>query len=266
MTDEPIERRDEPMLRRVESIGEPDEPTEGPGESIEPVEVVEESGEPIEPVEEPVERIGLPEEGSSAWTVLRTRASRLLRDGELLILPAEGLYGLHATGEAGRRRLIAAKGDRTGKPFIVLLADPADVQRYTSDLPDELIDWIALVWPAPLTLVLPASPLLPAALVREGQIALRCPDSPWLRSVASACDEPLLSTSANRAGAAPPAAVSDLDPVVRRAAALIVDGGRLGGQGSTVARLSRTGGWTVLREGLWQGDGPPIGSSDDPSV
>lgn len=200
--------------------------------------------------------IPLPADGSGAWAALRARALGLLRAGELLILPAEGLYGLHAAGEVGRRGLLAAKGERTGKPFIVLIAEPGRVGEYAPDLPRDLVEWIGSVWPAPLTLVLPAAPHLPETLVREGQIALRCPDSPWLRSLAAGCADPLLSTSANRAGGAPPAAVGDLDPGVRRAAALLVDAGRLTGQGSTVARLTRDGRWTVLREGLWRGGGP----------
>lgn len=195
--------------------------------------------------------VRLPEEGSSAWTDLVARVRKELIRDRLAVLPAEGLYGLHACTQGGRARLEQLKGGRPGRPFIVLLAESEDLARYAAPLPPTVLAWIASVWPAPLTLVLPARSGVPQHLTHEDQIALRCPASRFLRAIAAGCDGPLLSTSANRSGSAAPARVSELEPAVSQAAAVIVDAGPLPGTGSTVARLDPDAGVEILRAGLW---------------
>jgi L-threonylcarbamoyladenylate synthase len=63
---------------------------------------------------------------------------------------------------------------------------------------------------------------------------------------------PVLQTSANRAGAAPPANFEEVDPRILGEAHLAIDGGGLGGAPSTVVDIGGIdsgGEWTVLREG-----------------
>jgi L-threonylcarbamoyladenylate synthase len=62
----------------------------------------------------------------------------------------------------------------------------------------------------------------------------------------------VLQTSANRSGAAAPRAVDGVDPELRSAVDLIIDGAELPGTASTVVDLSSfdaAGGWRLLREG-----------------
>jgi ribose 5-phosphate isomerase B len=69
-----------------------------------------------------------------------------------------------------------------------------------------------------------------------------------LGSVATA----VLQSSANRAGGADARAVGELDPRLRAAADLVLDGGPLPGTPSTIVDLrtfERDGGWRMLREG-----------------
>jgi L-threonylcarbamoyladenylate synthase len=176
------------------------------------------------------------------------RAAEVLRNGGIALLPAEGVYGFHAssTSAAALDRILALKGrsDRAG--FIGLIARPEDASRWAS-VEDAAERLLRAHWPGALTLVLDALPEAPAALrSTDGTIALRCPGSSFLRAVVAALDAgPVLSTSANLPGTAPPTRVEDAPPGM---AELIVDGGTLAGTPSTVVRVSPSG-IQVLRSG-----------------
>lgn len=177
-------------------------------------------------------------------TILRQTAAVLARGG-VAILPAEGLYGLHVCGAPAPLR--ALKRESEVRPYIVLIASPDQAREYCGSPPESLAD----LWPAPLTLLLPATPVVDPALVREGLIALRCPASAFLRDLAAELPGPLLSTSANRAGEPAPASIPDLDPELRAECDLIVDGGPLSGIGSTIARIKPDGLFEIVRAGAW---------------
>jgi L-threonylcarbamoyladenylate synthase len=177
------------------------------------------------------------------------------------VLPAEGLYGLHAslTSQAGVTRLRALKRDDHGRPYILLVADRAAAAALLdASSPAALAAerWMAQSWPGPVTFVVPASARVPQDLTREGLVAVRCPASELLRAVAARLAAPVLSTSANAAGGRSPARVEEIEPALLQAGGLIVDGGPLAGQGSTVVRVEGDGRLTILRPGAWV---PPPG-------
>jgi len=171
------------------------------------------------------------------------RAAGLLREGQVALLPAEGLYGYHALAwtlggsREGTDRLEALKPRGPGKGWIALVARPADAYRWIASVPAPAAVLIHAHWPGALTLVLPAGPALPAALVGpDGTVALRCPGSEFLRAVVLAAGGLVISTSANEPGAPPPASAPAADRVPD-GVALVVDAGTLSGESSTVARV-----------------------------
>jgi L-threonylcarbamoyladenylate synthase len=180
-------------------------------------------------------------------------ASAALRGGEIALLPAEGVYGLHAGAfrPQSASRLDALKSRATARTYIVLVATPAHALPLVARLPGAAADILENVWPAPLTLLLPASPLIPPHLVRDGLVALRCPQQRFLRELLLLLEEPLLSTSANESGAPSPRTVDEVAPAIRDACAVVVDAGPLTGIGSTLARPEPDGTLTILRRGLW---------------
>ena len=112
--------------------------------------------------------------------------------------------------------------------------------------------------PGPVTVLLARradAPLTAALNPGVATIGVRVPDSPFVRALARAHGGPLALTSANASGE--PAALEVGEAAaVAPAAAVVVDGGRVGGggngrAGSTVVDLSAAGAgvFTVLREG-----------------
>jgi L-threonylcarbamoyladenylate synthase len=100
--------------------------------------------------------------------------------------------------------------------------------------------------PGPVTVVCAARPDVPAAVTAgRDRVGVRIPDDPTaialLRRVA-----PLTATSANRSGAANARRVADLDPAIREAVAVVLDGGETPGGESTVVDVERD---EVIRAG-----------------
>ncbi len=177
----------------------------------------------------------------------------VLSEGGLALLPAEGLYGLHARAgdERAYERLLAAKGLSQPRPFIVLLPTPGQVDGWASVVPAAAKQLIESVWPGPLTLVLRARTEVPEPLRPEGLVALRCPGSGFLRKLMSRLGSEIVSTSANRASEPPPADLEEVDGEILDAVQIAVDAGRLAGLGSTVVGFGRGGRPHLLRRGLW---------------
>lgn len=181
------------------------------------------------------------------------RAHEILAAGGLALLPAEGLYGLHARAldPAAVGRLRRAKATPGPRAFILLIATPDHLTAWVSRLPGIAAELVAAAWPGPLTLVLPAAERLPADLCHAGQVALRCPGVRFLRELLLSLPEPLLSTSANRGGETPPAELGQVRAEMREQCDLRIGGGTLSGLGSTVLRPEDDGSLSLLRRGLW---------------
>ncbi len=182
------------------------------------------------------------------WRDIAKRAASVLRAGGVALLPAEGVYGLHARAEdpAAVERLRALKPRHGKSGFIGLISDPAELTRWTepnSRVPSFVQDY----WPGALTLVLDAGPSVPAAMRNpDGTIALRCPGSAFLRATVAGAGGIVLSTSANRPGEG---AMVEPEGFPAEYADLVVDGGKLSGIPSTLVKVGRQGDWVVLRRG-----------------
>jgi L-threonylcarbamoyladenylate synthase len=117
---------------------------------------------------------------------------QVIVSGGVAIAPGDTMYGLigAAPGTEGRIRRVKGRGE--DKPFLQILPDHTWVTQ-VSDMP--VPSRLARYWPGPLTVVFAAR--------RGGTVALRVPDSEFLRRLLYAVNVPLFSTSVNRAGQQP---------------------------------------------------------------
>jgi L-threonylcarbamoyladenylate synthase len=194
----------------------------------------------------PSERIRL-SDGNRAEAIARAAAA--IRDGGIALLPAEGVYGLHALAASaeGVERLERLKPRGGGKSWIALVGRPGDVFRWVSAVPAPAAGLIKTHWPGALTIVLDAGPMLPPSLrAPDGTVALRCPGNALLRDVVLASGALVISTSANRPGEPPATRVEDAPQ--EEAVAIALDAGPLSGSLSTIVRVAGEV-VTVLRQG-----------------
>ncbi len=166
-------------------------------------------------------------------------AAQALKQGQLVIVPTDTVYGVAADPDspAACHRLAEAKGRDADKP-VALLADdvPAVIQRSGPLGPAERCLAEAF-WPGPLTLVLD--------MPDGGTEGFRVPDSDVTRALLRACGGVLRVSSANLSGE--PAALTAqaaADAIGDRVAVVIDDGPVTGGRASSVVRIS--GGQVVL--------------------
>ena len=183
-------------------------------------------------------------------------AAAVLRGGGVAILPAEGVYGLHAlaTHPVALATLRRLKPRETGKSYIGLVAQPGDVQPWVISVGRAARSLIESHWPGALTLIFEASPATPDSIRGDdGTVALRCPGNLFLRTVIGAVGAMVVSTSANAPGDPPTGRVPE---ELASRVELVVDAGALSGIPSTI--VSVVGDEPrVVRPGAVEVGGPP---------
>lgn len=179
------------------------------------------------------------------------RAAAELREGGLVAMPTETVYGLaaDATSEAAVARIYAAKERPRFNPLIIHVAGLGQASGLGALGPDAL-RLAAAFWPGPLTLVVPAAGEQVSALARAGlsSIALRVPAHPVARALLAAVDRPLAAPSANRSGRVSPTTAAHVAADLEGRVDLVLDGGAcpVGVESTIVACLGVP---TLLRPG-----------------
>ena len=171
------------------------------------------------------------------------RAARAIRQGGLVGLPTDTVYGLaaDATDDDAVAGVFRAKGRPPDKPLIALVATLAMAEA-CANFPSPARALAENFWPGPLTLVLPraaASPLSP--LVHQGApgVSLRIPGNETARAVVEAAGRPLTAPSANPSGAPSPLTAAEVVAGLGAHIALVIDGGRAAERlGSTLLDLT----------------------------
>jgi tRNA threonylcarbamoyl adenosine modification protein (Sua5/YciO/YrdC/YwlC family) len=182
-------------------------------------------------------------------TAAIAEAAALIRDGGIVAVPTETVYGLaaDATNAEAVARIYAAKGRPSFNQLIVHVADLAAAERIAVFDADARA-LAAAFWPGPLTLVLPVrgdSGI--ASLVTAGldTIAIRVPRHRAMQGLIAASGRPLAAPSANASGGISPTCAAHVAGSLGGNVPLILD------DGATEAGLESTivAGRTVLRPG-----------------
>ena len=139
------------------------------------------------------------------------QAARALRNGELLGLPTETVYGLAADAgnDAAVAKIFAAKGRPADHPLIVHVARPEDASAFAAELPDFARALMQAFWPGPLTLIVPRrAGVAAAAAGGQDSVGLRCPSHPVAQAVLRAAQalgvQGVAAPSANQFGRVSP--------------------------------------------------------------
>ena len=171
------------------------------------------------------------------------RAVALLRQGELVALPTETVYGLgaDALNPAAVAKIFAAKGRPSDHPLIVHLANAEQIVDWARDIPREAIALARAFWPGPLTLILKKEEGVPD-IVTGGQdtVGLRVPNHPVALELLRAFGGGVAAPSANRFGRISPTTAEHVRQELGERVPLILEGGPCQvGLESTILDLSR---------------------------
>ena len=130
-------------------------------------------------------------------------AAEIIKNGGLVAIPTETVYGLGANGldENAVARIFEAKGRPQDNPLILHVAEPEEMERFCHSIPEAAYMLAKTFWPGPLTMVLPAKDVVPKRTTAGlSTVAVRCPDSPVTREIIRLAGVPIAAPSANISG------------------------------------------------------------------
>ncbi len=181
------------------------------------------------------------------------RLAAALRQGEMVALPTETVYGLAANALDARacRAIFRAKGRPTKDPLIVHVLGLTEAENL-AEFNDTARRLARHFWPGPLTLVLPKKTCVPG-IVTAGQatIAIRSPAHPLARRLLRLSGLPLAAPSANAFGYISPTSAAHVFDGLGEIIPHILDGGlcRVGVE-STILDLTVPARPRILRPGV----------------
>ena len=182
-------------------------------------------------------------------------AAAVLRDGGLVAMPTETVYGLAADALNGSavKRIFEAKGRPMDNPLIVHVAQFEDINRLglVSEIPEKARLLSEAFWPGPLTVIMPKGSVIPDE-VSAGldTVAVRIPSHPAAQRLLRVSGLALAAPSANTSGKPSPTTARHVADDMDGRIEAILDGGACSvGVESTVITL--VGGVPrILRPGI----------------
>ncbi|MBE6941709.1 MAG: threonylcarbamoyl-AMP synthase [Ruminococcaceae bacterium] len=130
-------------------------------------------------------------------------AAQIIKDGGLVAIPTETVYGLGADGlnEAAVAKIFAVKGRPQDNPLILHVAGAEEIEKFCHDIPASAYALADAFWPGPLTMVLPARDTVPKCTTAGlPTVAVRCPDCDVTRQIIRLAGVPIAAPSANISG------------------------------------------------------------------
>ena len=179
------------------------------------------------------------------------QAARVLREGGLVGIPTETVYGLgaDALNEDAVRSIFAAKGRPADNPLIVHVPTVEDAEPLCHITPAARA-LMERFCPGPLTVILPRKACVPDVVTAGlDTVAVRIPSHPVAQQLLRLCRLPVAAPSANTSGKPSPTTAQHVYHDLRGRLPIILDGGECEvGLESTV--ISMAGDIpTVLRPG-----------------
>ena len=130
-------------------------------------------------------------------------AAKILREGGLLAIPTETVYGLgaNALDAEAVRRIFEAKGRPQDNPLIIHVTGQQWLARYCEDVPPLAYVLARKFWPGPLTMILKRKPVIPDQTTAGlDTVGVRCPNHPVTLAIIREAGVPIAAPSANTSG------------------------------------------------------------------
>jgi len=181
------------------------------------------------------------------------RTAHELREGGVVALPTETVYGLAANAfdPAAVQRIFEIKGRPAHNPIIVHVDSLEMARKCVARWTDRAAKLAQAFWPGPLTMVLPKSDSIPPLVTAGGgTVGIRWPSHPLMQAVIRECGFPLAAPSANLSNRISPTNAKHVCAQLAGRLGLVLDGGQCQvGIESTVVDISVTPA-RLLRPGM----------------
>ncbi|MBQ6675695.1 MAG: threonylcarbamoyl-AMP synthase [Ruminococcus sp.] len=180
-------------------------------------------------------------------------AASLLREGKVVGIPTETVYGLgaNALDEFAVKDIFKAKGRPQDNPLIVHIADISKFEVLCYDIPALAYKCAEAFWPGPLTMILKKRDIIPDTTSGGlDTVGIRMPSNKTARKIIEYSGLPIAAPSANLSGSPSPTTAMHVFKDMNGRIPAIVDGGMSAvGVESTVIAFENDG-IRILRPGF----------------
>ena len=162
-----------------------------------------------------------------------------LKGGGVIVYPTDTTYGLGCDifNRKGIKKIYQIKQRDARKPFSFICSDLAEVSNY-AQISNFAFKIMKRYLPGKYTFVVEATRIVPEALItKQKTVGIRIPANPIVQAIVRELGHPLVTTSANLSGEETPQDPEDIDKEMGRLVDMVVDGGILMAEGSSVISL-----------------------------
>ena len=175
----------------------------------------------------------------------------VLQNDGIIIYPTDTVYGLGCSifSKKAMKRLYQIKKVNQKKPLTFICANQTEVQEYTQGIPTHVFKLLRRKLPGPYTFVFKASKIVPKMMLTpRSTVGLRWPEDPIANEIVTALGHPILSSSLRVSAEELYEDPHDLHEKYKNQVDLIVDGGIIFAENSTIIDFSH-GGAEIIRMG-----------------
>ncbi len=153
------------------------------------------------------------------------KALEVLKNGGVILYPTDTIWGIgcDATNEEAVRRIYKIKKREDSKSMLVLMENPALLDRYVEEVPEVAWDLVEIAT-TPLTVIYPGAKNLAKNLIADdGSVGIRFTKEVFTTQLLQRFRRPLVSTSANISGEKSPAFFDEISEEIKAAIDYIVE-------------------------------------------
>ncbi|HYQ59007.1 MAG TPA: L-threonylcarbamoyladenylate synthase [Draconibacterium sp.] len=153
------------------------------------------------------------------------KADEVLKSGGIILYPTDTIWGIgcDATNTEAVKRIYDIKKREDSKSMLVLMENPALLDRYVDEVPEVAWDLVEIST-TPLTVIYPGAKNLAANLIAEdGSIGIRFTREDFTHQLLQRFRRPIVSTSANISGQKSPAFFDEISEEIKDAVDYIVE-------------------------------------------
>ncbi len=181
------------------------------------------------------------------------KAVEILKSGGVILYPTDTIWGIgcDATNPGAVKRIYEIKKREDSKSMLVLMENPALLERYVNDVPEVAWDLVEIST-TPLTVIYQnAKNLAPNLIAGDGSIGIRFTKEKFTSQLLQRFRRPLVSTSANISGEKPPAIFDEISQEIKNRVDYIVgfrQNDTTPAQPSSIIKLGSGGKIDILRK------------------
>ena len=153
------------------------------------------------------------------------KAFEVLKSGGVILYPTDTVWGIgcDATNIEAVQRIYKIKKREDSKSMLILMENPALLERYVNDVPKIAWDLVELST-TPLTIIYQnAKNLAPNLIAEDGSIGIRFTKEIFTSQLIRRFRKPIVSTSANISGEKPPAFFKEVSEKIKSQVDYIVE-------------------------------------------